>query len=82
MSEIDKNIDAYDAMSNALEAENMGKWVLIHDAKLVGIFNSFQAVAETATKNFGRGPYLLRQIGAPPITLPASVMYRPTNAVH
>jgi hypothetical protein len=24
---------------------------------------------------FGSGPYLIRQVGAPPVTLPASVVY-------
>jgi hypothetical protein len=28
---------------------------------------------------FGAGPYLIRQIGAPPVTLPASVMYHPAH---
>ena len=82
MSAIDHDLAAYRAMSNSLEIEHMGKWVLFHDSKLVNVFDSFEAAADVAVKRFGRGPYLLRQIGAPPVTLPASVMYRPTNGVH
>jgi hypothetical protein len=82
MTAIDQDIAAYDAQSNTLEAEHMGKWVLFHDAKLINIFDSFETAAEAAVRAFGRGPYLIRQIGAPPITLPASVVYRPTNAIH
>ena len=28
-------------------------------------------------RRFGRGPFLIRQLGAPPASLPASVLYRP-----
>jgi hypothetical protein len=76
-SDIDKEIAAYDALRNDLEAQHMGKWVLVHDGKLVAVFDSFEIAAEDAVRKFGRGPYLIRQVGAPPITLPASVMYHP-----
>ena len=58
----------------------MGKWALLHDRRFVEVFDSFQDAAEAAVERFGRGPYLIRQIGSPPITLPASVMYNPVNA--
>jgi hypothetical protein len=58
----------------------MGRWVLVHDQVIVGIFDSFEAAAEQAVQKFGRGLYLIRQVGAPPTTLPASVMYRPVHA--
>ena len=77
MAELDQEIAAYEGMSKELEAHHMGKWVLIHDLKLIAVYESFESAAEDAVGRFGRGPYLIRQIGAPPITLPASVMYRP-----
>jgi len=80
MAEIDTEITAYEAMREKLETEHMGKWVLVREGKLVGVFDSFDAAAEDAVRQFGRGPYLIRQIGAPPVTLPASVMYPRTNA--
>jgi hypothetical protein len=67
-------------MREKLETEHMGKWVLLHQEKLVNIYDSFDAAAEDAVRQFGRGPYLIRQIGAPPVTLPASVMYSRTHA--
>jgi hypothetical protein len=73
---ITEEIDAYEGLRQGLEADHMGKWVLIRDRKLISIFDSFELAAEEAVKQFGRGPYLIRQIGAPPVTLPASVMYR------
>ena len=75
MADINDDIAAYDAMRQELEAYQMGKWVLLHNREMVGTFDSFEATAEEAVRRFGRGPYLIRQIGSPPLTLPASVMY-------
>jgi hypothetical protein len=80
MAEIDNEIHAYEAMREKLETEHMGKWVLVRQEKLIGVYDSVDAAAEDAVRQFGRGPYLIRQIGAPPVTLPASVMYSRTHA--
>ncbi len=80
MAEIDTEITAYEAMRERLETEHMGKWVLVRQEKLVGVFDSFDAAAEVAVRQFGSGPYLIRQVGAPPVTLPASVMYPRSHA--
>ena len=79
MTDINSDIAAYDALRGQLETDQTGKWVLIRDQNLVGIFDSFNAAAEEAVKQFGRGPYLIRQVGAPPVTLPASVMYHASH---
>jgi len=75
MAELDQEITAYNGMSAELEAHHMGKWVLIHDLGLVGVYELFERAAEEAVQRFGRGPYLIRQVGASAVTLPASVMY-------
>ena len=75
MADLETEITAYDSMRQRLEIEHMGKWVLVHDRELIGVYDSFDAAAGDAVKRFGAGPYLIRQVGAPPITLPASVMY-------
>jgi hypothetical protein len=77
MAELSEEIAAYEQMRGDLEAKHLGKWVLVHDKTLVGIYDTFEAAADVAVRKFGRGPYLIRQIGAPPLTLPASVMYHP-----
>jgi hypothetical protein len=79
MAILDTEIEAFDAMRPELEAEHMGEWVLIHDHDLISIFATFDQAAQQAVASFGRGPYLIRQVGAPPIVLPASVMYHPTH---
>ena len=80
MAALSKEIAAYKRMRDVVEADHFGEWVLVHDEQLVGSFNSFEAAAQVAMERFGRGPYLIRQVGAPPITLPASLLYRTTNA--
>lgn len=75
MAELDQEITAYNGMSAELEAHHMGKWVLVHDLGLIGVYDSFESAAEEAVRRFGRGPYLIRQVGASLVTLPASVMY-------
>ena len=76
MIELDREIAAYETMRADLENRHMGEWVLVHDEKLFGIYPSFDDAAQVAVKEFGRGPYLIRQIGAAPVTMPASVMYQ------
>jgi len=77
MAEITKELAAYEQQRAELEAKYMGKWILIYDGKLIGVFDSIQAAADVAVQRFGRGPYLIKQVGAPSVTLPASFMYHP-----
>jgi hypothetical protein len=75
MADVKSDIAAYVKMQDELEAKYMGKWVLLRDEAFVAVYDSFEKAAEDAVLRFGRGPYLIRQVGAPPLTLPASVMY-------
>jgi hypothetical protein len=75
MADLDEEIAAYEAMREDLEAHHMGKWVVVHDRELVGDYDSLDSAAEEAVRRYGRGPFLLRQVGAPALTLPVSVMY-------
>lgn len=75
MSTINDEIAAYEAMRAELEGAFLGLWAVVHQRELVGTFANFQVAANEAVKRFGRGPYLIRQIGAPPPSLPASVVY-------
>ena len=75
VSGLHTEIRAYDGMRDYLESDFFGKWVMVRDEELVGAYETFEDAAEVAIQRFGRGPYLIRQVGAPPITLPASVLY-------
>jgi hypothetical protein len=82
MSELKDDIVAYEAVRADLEASALGKWVVFHDKELIGTFDTFEAAAKDAVIRFGRGPYLIRQIGAAAVTLPASVLYHPVHGKH
>lgn len=76
---LEKELAQYRKLRAQLEKESIGKWVLIRDDDYVGTFDTLERAAEEATRRFGRGPYLLREVGAPDVTLPASVVY---SAIH
>ncbi len=77
MTTLSQEISAYEEIQNELEIDYLGKWALVHDETLVGKFDSFEDAAAHAIVNFGRGPYLIREIGASPLTLPVPVVFRP-----
>ena len=79
MTTLKEEIVAYEAMLDDLEIEHLGKWVVMHRAELAGSYETFDDAANDAIARFGRGPYLIRQVGAPPLVLPASVLYRPIH---
>jgi len=79
MALLSQEIAAYDRMRNVLEVDHFGKWVVVHDEELVDTYEDFQDAAEDAIRRFGRGPYLIRRVGAGPVTLPASALYRPIS---
>lgn len=73
---LDAEIAAYSKMKPDLEKHHNGKWVVIKDGKLEGSFDEFDTAARAAVEKFGRGPYLIRQVGAPPVQLGSSSLYR------
>lgn len=79
MAELDVELAAYRSQLFDLEQQFFGKWVVFHGEERVGIFDAFEAAAREAVKRFGRGPYLIREIGAPPIALPVCVVQRRTD---
>jgi hypothetical protein len=80
MTTLSSQIVAYEEMRDVLEVDHFGKWVVFYDEDLIDTYESSEEAAVDAVRRFGRGPYLIRQVGAPPVRLPASVWYRPANA--
>lgn len=79
MPDLDSEIAAYEKVREELELKHIGKWVVFHDEQPAGFYDSFETAAWDAIGRFGRGPYLIRQIGAPNLVLPASVMWHPVH---
>ena len=80
MSTLKEEIAAFERIRNDLETDHLGEWVVIHSGQLIDTYESFELAADDATKRFGRGPYLIRKVGAAPTTLPISVLYGSTHA--
>ena len=80
MATLTREIAAYERMREDLESEHHGRWVVVHDERLVDTYPSFELAADDAVSRFGRGPYLIREVGGRPPSLPASVLYRPLHA--
>ena len=82
LTALSHQISVYEDMRDALETDYFGKWVVFQGGQLAGTYESFEEAAGDAVTRFGRGPYLIRRVGAGPPKLPASVLYRPVNANH
>ena len=77
MAGIDDEVKAFELLRAMLEANHMNQWVVIHEQKLIDTYDSFEGAADDAVQRFGRGPFLIRQVGALPARLPVSVLYHP-----
>ncbi len=80
MPGLKEEMAAYERMRDDLELDHFGKWVVVHEAQLAGIYDSFEVAADKAVQSFGRGPYLIKRVGEPPMVLPVSALYRPVYA--
>ncbi len=77
---LEQEIDAYEAMRTDLEAKYFDKWIIMRNSEVVGAFDSSEECIRFAIEKFGRGPYLIRQVGEPPVRLPASALLGTMNA--
>jgi hypothetical protein len=80
MAGLTDDIAFYDEHREQLEADHFGKWVLVRERAIIDFFEEFESAAADAVRQFGRGPYLIRQIGAPSAPMSPSLMYRLIDA--
>lgn len=74
------DIAAFEQMRAKLEADHQFEWVVFYQGAFVGAFRDFEAAAEEALERFDVGPYLIRQVGAPPVQLPGGMIFTPAHA--
>lgn len=74
--DLSTDIAAFESRADELAKAYSGKFVVFQGGNFIGAFDTFENAAATAVKNFGRGPYLIRQVGAQQSSFPASVLYR------
>jgi hypothetical protein len=70
---LETEIRAYDARREELERLHRGKYVVFHGEDFVGAFDDFNAAAAEAVRLFGRGPYLIREVGVAVAPISASL---------
>jgi hypothetical protein len=61
---LDREWETYEQQRAGLLEAHKGKFVLIHDDKLLGIFNSRAAAREEGYRQLGRVPFLIQEIAA------------------
>jgi hypothetical protein len=74
-SALEIEIKAYEEKLSELKESYLGKFVVFKGGEFIGAWDTLDAAANRAVALFGRGPYLIRQVGAPSPTLPASVFF-------
>ena len=72
-SDLERNIQAYEAMEVDLFKHHTNQWVLIHGGELMDTFDTLDDAATEALRQFGRGPYLIRQVTIAPLLTAANV---------
>ena len=75
MTVLTEEIEVYESIQDELKLNHLGKWVVIHEKKLRGIYDSFEDAGYDAIEKYGAGPYLIRRVGQAPCVLPASTRY-------
>ena len=72
--------EVYNNLRDSLEREHRLEWIVIYKTEVVGFYEDFQLAAVAAIEKHGRGPYLIKQIGAPEMPLNLSLFNKPMYA--
>ena len=65
--------DYYETIRGRLESESLGKWAVVADGKLIGVYDSNPEASEVALPFTEGGACLVRQIGYRTKALPLSL---------
>ncbi len=65
MATLDQEYAVYESRREELEASQAGKYALIKGDELIGAYDSLDDALRVAVPKFGRGPYLIKEIGLP-----------------
>jgi hypothetical protein len=72
---LERELATFERERKHLEQEHLGKFVLIRGDQIIGTFDTFDAAADEALRQFGQGPYLIRRIGEEAMALPPALAY-------
>ena len=77
---LEENIEAYEKIQGLMETDHWGKHVVFYDREFRGSFKEFYQAIEFALERWGRGPYLIRKVGRPPVVHVPTVFSRLPHA--
>lgn len=81
MSGLSADIASFENMRGELEAHHRLEWVVFHAGRFVALYPDFDTAASDAIDRFDEGPFLIRQVGAPPqIHLTGGMVFTRANA--
>lgn len=61
---VDEQMAFYESRRTELESEHFGKWAVIHDEELQGVYETTDDANEVAQPLFKKGPCVVLRIGA------------------
>ena len=64
-----EHCEGYEAVRRELEAEHMGRTALLHQGKVVGIYNDDGDAYKVGCDTYGLGNFTIEIIGEPPVHL-------------
>ncbi len=65
MDDLAREYAVFESKREELEATFPGKFVLVKGEEVIGTYESLDDALRVAVKRFGRGPYLIEEIGLP-----------------
>lgn len=81
MSGLSTDIASFERMRSELESQHRLAWVVFHHGQLIDVYPDFDAAASDAIDRFDEGPFLIRQVGAPPqVQLTGGMVFTRANA--
>ena len=78
MGTLNREIEVFNDMQRELERDFMGKWVVFHDRRLVGAYDTFTLAVTDAYEKRKIRPCLIRKVGQKGV--PASVRFASLHA--
>ena len=78
--QLERNWDAFMASREELEDDHLGRTVLMHDGKIVSIYNDSGDAYAIGCEKFGLGNFSVETIGSQPKSLGCFTAYIPPQS--
>ena len=68
-SQLQKNWEAFEALSDSVKAENVGRTALLHDGEIIAIYNDSGDAYSIGVEKYGLGDFSIETFGEKPKSL-------------